>query len=299
MHDPLWSKAIPIGVLLAAGVLEALGGLYWEDNRTRNDWTMELVSLVVLPTLIQPGIFLIVLTALACWAPTSQDLWVAWPLWAQACAFLLVDDLTQYAWHRASHHYKWLWKLHRPHHVIQEMGVLVTYRNAVLYYALMPGIWGSAVLVHLGMGPMYAMYLVVKLIVIILAHSETKWDRVLYRSPWLHPIAWVVERTISTPATHFAHHGLSAEDGISHPNGNYGNLLFLWDVLFGTAKITRQYPKTFGAWNRINEPWQVQLLFPFVRSQDPSSELHALRTPQDHDPTIDPMHKDGEPDSRP
>ena len=76
MHDPLWSKAIPIGVLLAAGVLEALGGLYWEDNRTRNDWTMELVSLVVLPTLIQPGIFLVVLTALACWAPASQDLWM-------------------------------------------------------------------------------------------------------------------------------------------------------------------------------------------------------------------------------
>ena len=197
MHDPIWSKAIPIGVLIVAGVLEALGGLYWEDKRTRNDWTMELVSLVVLPTLIQPGIFLIVLTALACWAPASQDLWMGWPMWAQACAFLLVDDLTQYAWHRASHHYKWLWKLHRPHHVIQEMGVLVTYRNAVLYYALMPGIWGSAVLVHLGMGPMYAMYLVVKLIVIILAHSETKWDRVLYRSPWLHPIAWVVERTIS------------------------------------------------------------------------------------------------------
>ena len=101
-------------------------------------------------------------------------------------------------------------------------------------------------------------------------------------------MAWVIERTISTPATHFAHHGLSAEDGVSHPNGNYGNLLFLWDVLFGTAKITRQYPKTFGAWNRVKEPWHVQLFFPFVRSNDPSSELHAFRTRHDHDPTLDP-----------
>lgn len=46
-----------------------------------------------------------------------------------------------------------------------------------------------------------------------------------------HPLAWLVERVISTPSTHFAHHGLTAEDGISHPNGNYGNLLFLLDVL--------------------------------------------------------------------
>ena len=38
-----------------------------------------------------------------------------------------------------------MWKLHRPHHVVEEMGVLVTYRNAFLYYAFMPGIWFSAV----------------------------------------------------------------------------------------------------------------------------------------------------------
>jgi len=293
----MWSKAIPLGVLLVAGILEAIGGLYWDDRRTRNDWTMELVSLAMLPTLIQPGIFLVVLAAMGAWLPSAQDLWVAWPLWMQACAFLLVDDLTQYAWHRASHQNKWLWKLHRPHHVINEMGVLVTYRNAVMYYALMPGIWGSAVLVFLGMGQMYAFYLVVKLVIIVLAHSETKWDRFLYRHRLLHPVAWVVERTISTPATHYAHHGLSAEDGVSNPNGNYGNLLFLWDVLFGTARITRRYPEKFGAWNRVNEPWQVQLLFPFIRSKDPSSELHALRTPHDHDPTIDPLHVRGKQDT--
>jgi hypothetical protein len=36
-----------------------------------------------------------------------------------------------------------------------------------------------------------------------------------------------------------------------------------------------------------------------VQSQDPVSELHALRTLQDLDPTIDPMHKGDEPDSQP
>ena len=292
MDDAVWSKAIPLVVLILVGLIEAAGGLYLHDRRTRNDWTLELVSLAVLPTLVQPGIFAIVLLLSGWWAPGAQDMWVAWPLWAQAGAFLIADDLTQYWWHRASHSYKWLWKLHRPHHVVEEMGVLVTYRNAVLYYALMPGIWASAVLVYLGMGHVYAIYLVVKLVVILLAHSETKWDRFLYRYRWLHPIAWVVERTISTPATHYAHHGLTIEDGVSNPNGNYGNLLFLWDVLLGTAKITRRYPTKFGAWNQMKEPWHVQLLFPIIRSKDPASELHSIRTPHDYDPTIDASRTD-------
>lgn len=282
-----YNKWIPLLTLVVLGAIEALGGLYLHDRRTRNDWSIELVSLAVLPTLIQPGIFLIVLGALMWLAPDVENHCVQWAFIAQFACFIIFDDLTQYVWHRLSHQHPILWKLHRPHHVVEEMGVLVTYRNAVLYYALMPGIWFSAALVFLGMGEVYALYLTIKLIIILGAHSETKWDRFLYRYRWLHPLAWVVERTISTPATHFAHHGLTAKDGVSNPNGNYGNLLFLWDVLFGTAHITRRYPTRFGAWNRVVEPWYVQLMFPLIRSRNPKSELHALRSPQDYDPTVD------------
>jgi len=202
-------------------------------------------------------------------------------------AFLILDDLTQYWWHRLSHINKKMWKLHRPHHVVEEMGVLVTYRNAVLYYAFMPGIWFSAVLIYLGMGYVYLFYLPIKLIVILLAHSETKWDRFLYRYKILSPLAWVIERTISTPSTHFAHHGLTSEDGVSNPNGNYGNLLFIWDVIFGTAKITRKYPSKFGAWNQLKEPWYVQLFFPLISSKNPKSELYSIKTNNDYDPSKD------------
>ena len=82
-------------------------------------------------------------------------------------------------------------------------------------------------------------------------------------------------------------HCLTAEDGISHPNDNYGNLLFIWDIIFGTAKITRKYPKRFGAWNQIKEPWYVQLLFPLIRSKDERSELNSLLTKNDYDPSVD------------
>ena len=282
----LISKWFPAILLLVLGLMEALGGLYIQDRRSKNDWTIELLSMLLLPTLVQPAIFLSVNYAAGIGFPQYENYFANTTVIWQIAAFLILDDMTQYWWHRISHSNRTLWKLHRPHHIVEEMGVLVTYRNAMLYYALMPGIWFSALLIFLGMGKVYLVYLPIKMTVILLAHSETKWDRFLYRYRILHPLAWLVERTLSTPSTHFAHHGLTAEDGISHPNGNYGNLLFFWDVLFGTAKITRRYPTRFGAWNKLKEPWYVQLLFPIIRSKKPESELHSIRTKNDYDPSV-------------
>ena len=287
MENEALSKLIPVAVLLFLGIIEALGGLYFNDRRTKNDFSIELLSLITLPTFIQPGIFLFVLWFMGASFPGLEDYYLTSSLWWQIAAFLILDDLTQYWWHRFSHVNKKMWKLHRPHHVVEEMGVLVTYRNAILYYAFMPGIWFSGLLIYLGMGYIYLFYLPIKLIIILLAHSETKWDKLLYRYKVLSPLAWVIERTISTPSTHFAHHGLTAEDGVSHPNGNYGNLLFIWDVIFGTAKITRKYPSKFGAWNQLKEPWYVQLFFPLISSKDPRSELYSIKTTNDYDPSKD------------
>jgi len=287
MDNESISKLIPAIILVILGIIESFGGLYFNDKRSKDDLTIELISLTVLPTLIQPAILLFVLFVMDLWFPLYEDFFInTFFLW-HVLAFTILDDLTQYLWHRLSHENPFMWKLHRPHHAVEEMGVLVTYRNAVLYYAFMPGIWFSALLIYLGMIEVYLYYLPIKMAVILLAHSEIRWDRFLYKYKILHPLAWIVERTISTPCTHYAHHGLTSEDGVSNPNGNYGNLLFFWDVLFGTAKITRKYPKRFGAWNKMKEPWYVQLLFPIIRSKDPRSELSSIKTDIDFDPSKD------------
>ena len=281
------SKLIPVLVLLILGIIESLGGLYFNDKRSKNDFTIELVCLTILPTLIQPTILAFVLFVMDLWFPFYEDYFInSFILW-HILAFIIFDDLTQYFWHRFSHENAFMWKLHRPHHVVEEMGVLVTYRNSFLYYAFMPGIWFSAILIFLGMTEVYLYYIPIKVSIILLAHSEIKWDRFLYKYKILHPLAWIVERTISTPCTHYAHHGLTAEDGVSNPNGNYGNLLFFWDVLFGTAKITRKYPTRFGAWNKMKEPWYVQLFFPIIKSKDPRSELYSIKSDIDYDPSTD------------
>ena len=287
MEPQTISKLIPVIFLLILGIIESFGGLYFNDRRSKDDLTIELICLTILPTLIQPAILAFVLFVMDTWFSVYENLFInSFFLW-HVLAFLILDDLTQYLWHRLSHENAFMWKLHRPHHVIEEMGVLVTYRNAFLYYAFMPGIWFSGILIFIGMTEVFLYYLPIKVTVILLAHSEIKWDRFLYKYKILHPLAWIVERTISTPCTHYAHHGLTSEDGISNPNGNYGNLLFFWDVLFGTAKITRKYPSTFGAWNKMKEPWYVQLFFPLIKSKDPRSELHSIKTDIDYDPSKD------------
>lgn len=239
-------------------------------------------------TLLFPVISVTVLAASTAlcgvWLPEHYQAWADWPWWAMVFTLLMADDFTQYLWHRLSHS-SLLWPLHRAHHSASYMSVRVVYRNNAFYYALMPGLWLSGALLYLGFGDVYFIYAIVKLAVIIGAHSAVRWDERLYAIPALHPLLWVLERTISTPATHYAHHALVQDDGVGHYAGNYGNLLFVWDMLFGTAVITRRYPPAFGlADDRLHgsERWWVQLGFPIFRSRRPAS---ALSIPPGRPPT--------------
>ncbi|MEM9624398.1 MAG: sterol desaturase family protein [Pseudomonadota bacterium] len=239
---------------------------FHKPGQSAADAVVELVSAGTLAALIQPvalggGI------VLGAWLlPMHADMLQSWPVLAVFGLFLLLDDLTQYWWHRLSHSVSWLYKLHRPHHNAPYLSIRVVYRNNLFYYLLMPGLWLSGVLIYLGGGWVYAVYITLKMAVIFGAHSDVRWDEPLYKIKWLSPVMWVVERTISTPATHAAHHGRHAADGVTHYKGNYGNLLFFWDVLFGTAKITRRYPAQFGVENLPATNVSEQLFWPLASS---------------------------------
>ncbi|MEN9717786.1 MAG: hypothetical protein RIQ99_664 [Pseudomonadota bacterium] len=252
-------------IFLGFALLEMVRTNFWhKPDQTRTDAIVEVISTVLLTGVTQPVIVLAVDALLRHWLPQWRDALAGMNVLAATALFLVCDDLTQYWWHRASHASPWLYHLHRPHHDARYMSIRLTYRNNLFYYAMMPGIWLSAVLIYLGLGWVYAGYLIVKLTVIAGAHSDVAWDRPLYRIKALAPLMWVVERTISTPATHHAHHGRHAADPATFYKGNYGNLLFLWDVLFGTAHITRQYPASFGVENLPPASAGEQLLWPLV-----------------------------------
>ena len=279
------SSLIVVAIYVGFCLLELIRTrLLAKSEQSRHDGIIEIVSTFTLLIATQPAILLIVGALGHAWFPQYEGALAHAPWYAALALFLVIEDMMQYWWHRASHGTAWLYNLHRAHHNARYMSVRLVYRNNIIYYAMMPSIWFAGVLVYLGLGWFYAFYLIVKMAVIIGAHSDVAWDAPLYRIRALAPVMWVVERTISTPATHHAHHGRHADDPAVNYKGNFGNLLFFWDVLFGTAKITRAYPQSYGVENLPPATLGQQLLWPIFPE---NKDMHAVipgAVPGDNEP---------------
>lgn len=257
-----------LGIFVAFIVGEILfTNFFRKPGQVKGDGLVELIATLMLTVVTQPLVVAGGFAVAAFVVPDAADVLKSWPFLAVLALFLIFDDMTQYWWHRITHATPWLYKLHRPHHQAEYLSIRIVYRNNIFYYFLMPGLWFSGALIYLGGGWVYAVYIVIKMTVIFGAHSDLRWDAPLYRIRWLSPLMWIVERTISTPATHSAHHGKHADDGVTHYKGNYGNLLFFWDILFGSAKITRRYPDQMGVENLPQTSAGEQLLWPLWRKR--------------------------------
>jgi hypothetical protein len=266
-----------LSMILGFAAAELISRRYQNTvTATANDTKLELLMFVSLVAITQPLAMLCTSKLGAGWLPEYQGVIADWPWWAMVGILLLCDDMTQYWWHRASHS-PLLWPLHRAHHSAAYMSIRVTYRNNFFYYLMMPGLWFAGMLLYLGLdGMVYALYIAVKLWVIMGAHCAWRWDEPLYKIRALRPLMWVLERTISTPATHWAHHAMTHKDGVGHYKGNFGNLLFIWDIIFGSSHITRNYPKQVGLKDDQlfgQEHWYHQMFYPLFQSKREYSAL--------------------------
>jgi len=266
-----------LSMILGFAAAELISRRYQNTvTATTNDTKLELLMFVSLVAITQPLAMLCTSKLGAWWLPEYQGVIADWPWWAMVGILLLCDDMTQYWWHRASHS-PVLWPLHRAHHSAAYMSIRVTYRNNFFYYLMMPGLWFAGMLLYLGLdGMVYALYIAVKLLVIMGAHCAWRWDEPLYKIRALRPLMWVLERTISTPATHWAHHAMTHKDGVGHYKGNFGNLLFIWDIIFGSSHITRNYPKQVGLKDDQlfgQEHWYHQMFYPLFQSKREYSAL--------------------------
>jgi sterol desaturase/sphingolipid hydroxylase (fatty acid hydroxylase superfamily) len=270
MNAPMVQNILIVCLLLGFAFMEYVSRRYQQTvNATSDDTKLELFMFLSLVAITQP-LAILVTGKLGLWlAPDLQNSLADLPWWAMVGILLIGDDLTQYWWHRLSHS-PLLWPLHRAHHSAQYMSIRITFRNNFFYYMMMPGLWIAGALLYLGFGGMiYALYISTKLLIIVGAHCAWRWDEPLYRIRPLRPLMWLLERTISTPATHWAHHAITNNDGIGHYKGNFGNMLFIWDLLFGSALITRKYPARVGLIDdRLfgQERWYHQMFFPFLQS---------------------------------
>ena len=270
-------NALVLMLLLGFGVMEYASRRYKTTvTANSNDTKLELLMFLSLVAITQPLAILLSGKIGAAFFPELKDSLAHLPWYAMVGILLVGDDLTQYLWHRASHS-PLLWPLHRAHHSAQYMSIRVTFRNNFFYYMMMPGLWIAGALLYLGFGGMiYALYVVAKLAIILGAHCAWRWDEPLYKIPALRPVMWVLERTISTPATHWAHHAITNDDGIGNYKGNFGNMLFIWDLIFGSALITRKFPEKVGLVDDHlfgQERWYHQMFYPFLQSKREHSAL--------------------------
>ena len=278
MNEPLFGITnldgyIVIGIVLSFSLLETAAGFLTASKRTYGDWIQEAGGFLVLSFVYKPVIIFAALYLGQLAIPSVQNAVANSNLWAALLVYLLVDDVLQYWYHRFGHEYQFLWKLHRPHHQAEELGFFVSYRNAGLYYLLMPNIWWVGLVIFAGGAKAVAIGLIAKQIVIISSHSLVRWDEFLYKHKVLNPLATLLERIFITPAFHYAHHGRSMIDGISDPNGNYGNMFSIWDQLFGTAKFTRRFPTEIGLVNDPKDRWTASYFYPLVASDKQGSEI--------------------------
>ena len=166
------------------------------------------------------------------------------PIWAIWVLTFVIIDLVFYIYHRISHRVNFLWAIHMSHHSSQEMNFAVSFRQAwfgpiskIPFFMMMPLI---------GFDPtMIAVAGVISTLWGIVGHTQIIGK--------LGPLEWI----FNTPSHHRVHHGSNAE----YIDKNYGNLLIIWDRLFGTFEPEMDKVK-YGLVNNVNtyNPTKITLM---------------------------------------
>ena len=156
------------------------------------------------------------------------------PLWVMWVLTFIFIDLIFYIYHRLSHRVRFLWAVHMSHHSSEEMNFAVSFRQAwfgpiskVPFFMLMP---------ILGFDPT---------IIAVAGVISTLWG-IVGHTQIINKLG-PLELVFNTPSHHRVHHGANPE----YIDKNYGNLLIIWDKMFGTFEPERN-PVTFGLVNNVN-----------------------------------------------
>jgi sterol desaturase/sphingolipid hydroxylase (fatty acid hydroxylase superfamily) len=209
----------------------------WADRRyTRIDRTYTLVMLLGL----NPLFAYLVLTPLANWlgggAPVaasgeSEVSGLAhWMPWFQDHPFVLffvyylVYDFVYYWMHRTQHAIPWWWALHSMHHSQRQMSCWTNDRGSYVDGFLQSMVLATVAIV-IGIDPeQFALLLFIAELVQNFSHANVRFG-----------FGRVFERIFVDPKFHRLHHMIVDPDRPRLHDCNYGQVLSIWDVLFGTA----------------------------------------------------------------
>lgn len=167
----------------------------------------------------------------------------SWPVWAQLLTLFVIRDFIQWNIHRLLHCSDFLWRFHKVHHSVQQMGFAAHLRfhwgETIVYRTLE---YIPLAMIGFGIQDFFLVH--------IFATSIGHFNHSNIRVP-LGPLRYL----FNNPQMHIWHHAKP----LPHRYGaNFGISLSIWDYLFGTAYMpadgknvalgfenVEHYPKTF------------------------------------------------------
>ena len=142
---------------------------------------------------------------------------------AALALFLFVDSLAAYCVHRTMHALPLFWRIHRVHHADTAVDVSTSLRNHPLELTVTMPVSALSALVIGAPAEVVAVAQTIVLAAAMGQHADISLPPRLDR---------VLSLIIVTPNMHRLHH---SPHRIVH-DGNYGDLITLWDRLFGTFR---------------------------------------------------------------
>ncbi len=147
-----------------------------------------------------------------------------WPQWSQLLIFFIVLDFVQWFTHVLLHRFPFLWKFHKVHHSVKEMGFAAHLRYHWMENVLYKPLKTFGVMILGGFEPQQAY--VVHFITIAIGHLNHANIK----------ITWGIFKYIfNNPVMHLYHHAYVLPEG--RYGMNYGISLSLWDYIFNTAYV--------------------------------------------------------------
>ena len=147
-----------------------------------------------------------------------------WPMALQLVIFFVVLDFVQWFTHTLLHKYPVLWKFHKVHHSVKEMGFSAHLRYHWMENILYKPLKTFGVMILFGFEPEQAF--IVHFIAIIIGHFNHSNIKITYG-----PFKYL----INNPVMHLYHHAHDVPEG--KYGVNFGISLSIWDYIFKTNYI--------------------------------------------------------------
>jgi len=150
-----------------------------------------------------------------------------WPQWIQLLVFFFVLDFVQWFTHILLHKYEFLWKFHKVHHSVKEMGFAAHLRYHWMENIFYKPLKTFGVMLLGGFEPEQAY--IIHFMAITIGHINHANIKVTWG-----PLKYI----FNNPVMHLYHHAYELPEG--RFGVNFGISLSLWDYIFKTNYIPEE-----------------------------------------------------------